>query len=644
MCGIAGAWDTTASTAGDELAARVSAMGQTLRHRGPDDAGTWVEAASGVAFAHQRLAILDLSHAGHQPMRSACGRYTLSFNGELYNFAALRRLLGGGRRWRGSSDTEVLLEAVSAWGVHDTLAQANGMFALAVWDSHEHELHLARDRVGEKPLFSAWHGRTLLFGSELKALRAYPDFRPDVSAGGLHAFLSYGYVPGPHTILEGVTKLVPGAVVTVGVSGSRIEQVTRRYWSYPAVADGARAGSVAEAVDELDALLRDAVALRLRADVPVGAFLSAGIDSTAVVAAAQARSSHPIRTFTVAMKGTELDESRGAAAIARHLGTDHTELQLRAADALDLIPHLPYLYDEPLADPSCLPTALMCRAASEHVKVVLSGDGGDEVFAGYNRYVLGDWAWRRFHRWPLPLRRALSRAMLGLPPQRWDSVVGRVVAALPSGLRVRAPGDKIHKLARALPARSVGELYHSIAAICPDASELLRARPTGPPIRPAAAPADSVLASFLLLDGLSALPDDMLVKVDRASMAVGLEARVPLLDHRVVELARRVPADQLVRDGQGKWLLRRVVSRSVPDALMAQPKTGFDPPLAAWLRGPLRGLVEDLLSRGAIERRGVLDAAVVRGHVDDHMAGRRNNDYLLWSLLVLALWWDAWVR
>jgi asparagine synthase (glutamine-hydrolysing) len=519
------------------------------------------------------------------------------------------------------------------------------MFGLALWDRRDRRLTLARDRLGEKPLYYGWAGPDLVFGSELKALRANPRFSPEVDRDSLAAYLRFSFVPHPRTIYRGVATLAPGSLVSFeagATAGSMPEP--QRWWSLAdAVTAGAsvRRGEVpGDAVDRLDALLGDAVALRLQADVPVGAFLSGGIDSSVVVALAQARGAGPVRTFTVAMPDVGFDEAPEAKAVARHLGTEHTEVTLTVADALAAIPRLATVYDEPFGDPSALPTLLVSEVARRYVTVALSGDGGDEVFAGYNRHVLGPRLWRLLGPLPAPVRRAAAAALVRPPGAWWD----RAGDVLPSRLQVRNPGDKVEKLGRLLGSPDAAGLYRRLAGQWDDpAAVVLGSRsPCTLADEPGRwPPLHDALEEFLWLDTAMVLPDDMLAKVDRASMAAGLELRVPLLDHRIVEWAWSLPAAAKIRAGKGKWVLRQVLDRYVPAALVDRPKMGFDPPLGAWLRGPLRGWAEDLLSPSRLAAEGWFDPAPVRARWDEHVTGRRNHDYQLWSVLMFQSWLDA---
>ena len=638
MCGIAGVLDPERLTPPGDLAAIAAAMAGTLRHRGPDDEGVWVDAAAGLALAHRRLAVIDLSAEGHQPMVSASGRFVVDFNGEIYNHSTLRAdLEGGGRRFRGRSDTEVLAEAIDQWDLIPALERCNGMFALAVWDRQERELSLVRDRLGEKPLYWAQVGPALIFGSELKALESHPSFRPEVDRDVLTLYLRLGYVPAPQTIYRNVWKLAAGHVVTIKGQATEV----RSWWDAAAVlgsaASSRRPISDADAVEACEHLLADAVSLRMDADVPVGAFLSGGVDSSLVVALMQEASSRPVRTFTVGFGLDSDPDLTGAAGVARHLGTEHTEVRLSPAEALALVPRLPRIWDEPFADPSELPTALMCSAARQHVTVALSGDGGDEVFAGYNRYILTRWAWPRIHRMPRLLRTPAGRALRSVPPAVWDRGLNRMDRVLPHALRVNNPGDKAHKLGLMLGATSPDDLHRVLVSQWDNPQPIVRgAREPAPTWTSPAL--DDPTERMMFADTVTTLPDEMLTKVDRASMATSLEVRVPLLDHRVVEAAWGLPIDLRLRQGSGKWVLRQVLYRHIPQALVDRPKMGFDPPVAAWLRGPLHDWARDLLEPGRLREEGFLEPELVQDRWADHQTRRRNWDYALWGVLMFQAW------
>lgn len=648
MCGIAGLIDPKGA-APDALEAAGRRMARALQRRGPDDEGVWIEAQSGVALAHRRLSIIDLSPLGHQPMESADHRFVIALNGEIYNYEALRAELSGGESFRGHSDTEVLLAAVVRFGLEAALQRANGMFALALYDRQTRTLHLARDRLGQKPLYYGWAGTAFAFASELKALRALPGFVPEVDRGALAAYLRRGYVPAPHCIYRGVFKLPAGTILSLPLSDLAAHRIgdPRPYWSLEKAALDGRARpsalSESEAEEALDALLRDAVRHCMVADVPLGAFLSGGIDSSTVVALMQAQSSSAVRTFTIGFREAGYDEAAHAAAVARHLGTEHTELYVDDAKARAVVPDIPDMYDEPFADSSQIPTALVSRLARERVTVSLSGDGGDELFGGYNRYV---WAanancFRAFA--PRFLRRFAACAIAAVPIPWIDSVLG--APFLPRRLRLPQPGDKLRKLAAIIDAPSAAEIYRRIVSLWPDPVGLSCGAMEAPTLlaEPEAWPRLDFTERMMFLDAAAYLPDDILVKLDRASMAVGLEGRVPLLDHRVVEFAWRLPLKQKLRSGKGKFLLRRVLRRYVPPALTERPKMGFGVPIDSWLRGPLRDWAESLLAEAKLRDGGFLDPAPIRRRWAEHLSGRRNWQHALWGILMFQAWKERWL-
>jgi len=631
MCGLTGFLTPHAAPA-DTLRAQLARMTRSLLHRGPDGEGLWLQ--GGVALGHRRLAIVDLSPAGQQPMHSVCGRYSLAFNGEIYNHLALRRELPA-QAWRGHSDTETLLAALSHWGFAATLPRLVGMFAIALWDHREQQLRLVRDRMGEKPLYyGRLAGGDFVFASELKALRAHPQWQGEINRNALALYMRHNSVPGAHCIYRGLHKLPPGHWLQVGVQG---EAQLQCYWDLTRIAQaGTQSWNPIEATDRLEQLLDATLRDQSVADVPLGAFLSGGVDSSAIVARLQRLSAQPVRSFAIGFEQAGFNEAEHAKAVASHLGTAHTELYVSAQDALAVIPQLPQIYDEPFADSSQIPTFLVARMARQAVTVALSGDGGDELFAGYNRYRLADRAWGRLQRLPLPLRRWLARRVLAQPPARWSRL-----ERLAPALRRHAPlGDKLHKFAQqVLPAEDLEQLYRALISHWqqPEALVLGSREPAPAPLPLLAEPVDRMA----LADQLGYLPDDILVKVDRAAMAVGLETRVPLLDHRIVEFAWGLPLNLKLRDGQTKWLLREVLYRQVPRTLIERPKQGFAVPLDAWLHGPLRDWAEALLDPVRLRAAGFLDAALVQKHWQEHLQGSRNWQYLLWDVLMFEAWKEA---
>ncbi|PKU23531.1 asparagine synthase (glutamine-hydrolyzing) [Telmatospirillum siberiense] len=643
MCGLTGFFDTGSQRSREERLRILSTMTESIAYRGPDAQGLWISESGTVGLGHRRLSIIDLSPAGAQPMTSADGRFIIVYNGEGYNAWDLKsELEAKGHRFRGHSDTEVLCEGFSAWGVEECIRRFNGMFAIVAWDTVERRLWLVRDRLGIKPLHWAKFGELLMFGSELKCLRAHPGWQPEIDRDAVAAYLRHNYIPAPRTVYQGVRKLEPGHLLTVSADG---EVKDLCYWSAHDVARAGVAGRGAfdetEAIDRLEALLTDAVHRQMVSDVPLGAFLSGGIDSSTVAALMRTKAGATVRTFSIGFSETGYDESAHAAAVARHLGTDHTELTLRPDEALALVPGLAEYYDEPFSDSSQLPTLLLSRLTRQHVTVALSGDGGDELFAGYNRYF---WS-RRLERgigWiPPGLRRLGGKALRSVPPAAWDRMAG----LLPSRLCPPQPGDKIHKLADVL-ALDETALYRRLISHWPEPERLVPGsrEPRGPVWD------DALTNDFpqgvdrmQYLDTVTYLPDDILTKVDRATMAVSLEARVPLLDHRVVEFAWSLPLSLKLRDGGGKWILKQVLYRHVPRELVERPKMGFGVPIAAWLRGPLRDWAEDLLDARGLAEGGLVDPAPVRHLWAEHLSGRRNWQYLLWGVLMLEEWRRRWM-
>ena len=645
MCGIAGVLSL-----GGVSARQVREMAATLVHRGPDDEGVWVDKEAGIAFGHRRLAIVDLSPAGHQPMHSASSRYVLSYNGEIYNHAELRRdLEEAGREvaWRGHSDTESLLAGFDFWGIKSTLQRASGMFALAVWDKQKHALTLARDRLGEKPLY---YGRQrgprspFLFASELKALRTHPEFDPQVDREALSFFVRYLAVPAPLSIYRGISKLLPGTMLTVSAEA---EPTIEQFWSGAEVAHSGLAAPVDlgpdDAADELERILERAVGRQMMADVPLGAFLSGGVDSSTVVSVMQKISSRPVKTFTIGFHEDGFNEAEHAKAVAKHLGTDHTELYVTAKQAMDVIPSLPTMYDEPFADSSQIPTHLVSALARRHVKVSLSGDGGDELFGGYDRYLLTKGVWDKVRHIPLPLRATAARALTAVPPRAWNRFGDAAGGILPRAIRLGRLGEKVHKGAPMLESESLDVLYDRMLSQWRDPRTVV----AGAPERSAGVQARKDLAELNGIDRMMAqdmlgyLPDDILVKVDRASMAVSLESRVPLLDPEVVEFAWRLPLNFKIRGSTTKWILRQVLYRHVPARLIERPKMGFGVPLDSWLRGPLRDWAESLIDERKLEADGFFHPPAVRRSWEALLAGDSRQQLKLWTVLMFQSWLDS---
>ena len=649
MCGLSGYFGGVSgldSVAVDNLLAK---MAEAIKHRGPNSAGYWSDIKHGIGLAHSRLAVVDISPAGKQPMFSPSGRYVIAFNGEIYNHLDLRASLknagtgvSASVMWRGHSDTETLLAGFDSWGIRGTIERCVGMFAFALWDQKERVLTLGRDRLGEKPLYYGWQGASFIFGSELKALKVHPSFQAEIDRDALCLFMRHNYVPAPYSIYQGIYKLPPGHLLTV--SAERPEPLVESYWSLSDVAEsGCRSplgGSDRDVTDELERLLKSAVRQQMMADVPLGAFLSGGIDSSTVVALMQAQSDRPVKTFTIGFNEEGYNEAVHAKAVAHHLGTDHTELYVTPQQALDVIPNLPSLYCEPFADSSQIPTFLVSQLAKQHVTVSLSGDAGDELFSGYNRYVLGQKLWSTLSRAPVGLRAVAASGIRALSPGTWNSIARPFQALASNSLRLANFGDKLHKGAGVLAARRIDDLYLGLLTHWNPEAIVLNGREPATVLNgspPPLAGLDQV-QRMMALDAMTYLPDDILVKVDRAAMGVSLESRVPFLDHRVVEFAWRIPQSMKLRDGVGKWILREVLYRHVPKELVERPKMGFGVPIDVWLRGPLRDWAEALLDEGRLRQEGFFDPDPIRTKWAEHLSGKRNWQYLLWDVLMFQAW------
>jgi asparagine synthase (glutamine-hydrolysing) len=651
VCGIAGVFDPRGETSADELDWQATTMAMALQHRGPDDAGSWVDQSAGIAFGHRRLEIVGLGPQGHQPMQSPSRRWTVNYNGEIYNVGALRaRLVDSGVRLIGSSDTEVLVTCLDQWGLERTVDLAEGMFAFGAWDAASRRLHLLRDRFGEKPLYYGWVGHHFVFASELKAIRRLPGFKADVDRQVVAQFLGASCVPAPACIYSGFAKLSPGAMVSVDGGarpGHLPDQV--KYWSADFAIDTSRGlppfGDLVTMTDYVEKVLSDSVAARLIAEMPVGALLSGGIDSSLIVALMQRHSPDPVRTFTVSFVEEAFDESSSAAAVAAHLKTDHVAVEMTQGDVFDRIPRLPEIWDEPFGDSSQLPTLLVAEIAKRSVSVALSGDGGDELFAGYNRHAWLGRLWRAAAPFPPIVRRGVGGLLGRIPPY----AVTSAGSVLPQGWRVRLPSSKVSKLGRVLQSPSVAQAYTALTSHWEDPSALVLgheihsvAHHLAPSGRPSIQSRNEITDQLLRSDLAAFLPDDVLTKVDRAAMAVSLETRAPFLDRAVFDAAWRVPSNLKVHEGQGKWVLRQILDRYVPRTLIDRPKMGFGLPIDAWLRQGLRPWAEDLLSMGSLTRYGLLDPKPIRRAWGVHLSGRRDLGYELWDVLMLQAFMDRW--
>lgn len=647
MCGLAGFVDLRISP--EEAERRLRLMTDTIRHRGPDDSGLWFDQSTGLGLGHRRLSILDLSAAGHQPMMSASGRYVIAFNGEIYNHRDLRRELAGQRAtttFRGHSDTEALLAAIDCWGVLPTLPRLNGMFAFAVYDKLDNLLYLARDRIGEKPLYFGFVRAALVFASELRAIHAAFPRELDLDRDALDLYFRFGYVPAPRSIFAGIDKVQPGHVLAFRISGPSCRLISdAAYWPVGDVVTATPdpVQDAEQAVHQLDRLLSDAVKIRMEADVPLGAFLSGGIDSSLVAALMQQQSSERVRTFTIGFDDAGFNEAPYARAIADHLGTEHTELYVSPKDALDVIPKLPAIFDEPFADVSQIPTYLVSRMAREHVTVALSGDGGDELFAGYQRYQMALKLWRHLDRLPYRLRSLAASVLRGIPFTLWD----RLGFLMPRALAAGRFGDRVHKFSEILGAADFDCLYVRLHSLWSSTGRLMPEHIGKPELLAAPVAIGDVrsrLARMMAWDFLTYLPDDILVKVDRTSMAVSLEGRIPLLDHRVVEFAWRMPADLKLRDRTGKWLLRQVLYKYLPKDLVERPKKGFKIPLESWLRGELSEWACDVLDPRLLRSQGLIEQPLVSAMLEQHLTGKRAWTSQLWTVLMFQCWYGEMQR
>lgn len=650
MCGITGFLDTRCDRSNAELDAWVTRMADKIVHRGPDSSDTWVDESVGLALGFRRLAIVDLTPTGRQPMVSSSGRFIMVFNGEVYNYNELRiELINSGASFRGTSDSEVMVEAIDSWGLIPAVKRFNGQFAFALWDRRDRVLHLVRDRVGVKPLYYGWSGSCLLFGSELKCLRAYSEFHGEIDRNALALFTRHNYIPAPFSIYKHVYKQMPGTILSFPFDLPGYVPEPEVFWSARSVVESGLAnpftGSIEEAKNQLDSLLRESVRLRMMADVPLGAFLSGGVDSSAIVALMQAESSIPVKTFTIGFMEDEYNEAGFARKVAEHLKTEHTDLVVTPEEARAVIPKLPAMYDEPFSDSSQIPTYLVSQLTRQYVTVSLSGDGGDELFAGYNRYFWGNDIWARIGWMGAGLRGALAGSMGFLSPTTWESLFQSLKPIIPGSLRVPQAGEKMKKIADVIAVDSPQSLYYHLVSHWKQPEEMVIGgkEPKTPLTDKSQWPSIPDFTRWMMyMDLITYLPDDILAKVDRASMAVSLEARVPFLDdHRVIEFAWRLPMNMKIKNGQGKYILRQLLYKYVPKELIERPKMGFGIPIDSWLRGPLREWADDLLDPSRMRDEGFFDPEPVQTMWREHQSGTQDNQYYLWDILVFQEWLRA---
>lgn len=632
MCGITGFWDLRGCNNDYEFI--ISSMTNKLFHRGPDDGDIWVDSNNRVALGHRRLAIIDLSPLGHQPMHSRCERYVIVYNGEVYNYLQLKKALEAkGHQFRGHADTEVVLELISEYGLEKSLKMLNGMFAFALWDKQAKTLYLARDRLGEKPLYYGKVNGTFVFSSELKALEVFPNFSKTINRNALTSLLQYTYIPAPSSIYENIFKLKPATYLSIAEADLDNLPDPQFYWNADQIAiDGLSnplSLSDSEAVDAIDMMLKATIKNRMISDVPVGSFLSGGIDSSTVTALMQANSDMPIKTFTIGFNEVGYNEAEHAKLIAQHLKTDHTELYVESSQALSLIPRLPEIYDEPFADASAIPTFLVSQITKRFVTVCLSGDGGDEVFGGYNRYLIGSTLWKKLTYLPYPFRKIIKKMLVSISPEHWDKILGIV--------KQRLLGEKLHKLASIIDLKTPADVYQRLISQWPDPNDLV-INANYQQIKLKEFSQLDFVENMMLTDAISYLPDDIMVKVDRAGMAVSLENRAPYLDHELIEWMWHLPLHMKIRNGETKWLLRRVLEKHVPKYLFDRPKMGFGVPLGTWLRGPLKNWASELLDQSLLNQQGFFNSEPIIQKWRQHLLGKYNYQYQLWPILMFQAW------
>ena len=651
MCGIVGFRQNSSSNI--DMRDCIAQMNDALYHRGPDAGDSWLDETIGLALGHRRLAILELSPAGAQPMHSNCGRYVVVFNGEIYNHLQLRQQLnqeGFLLEWKGHSDTETMLACFVDWGIEKTLQAMVGMFAIALWDKQTKLLTLAKDRMGEKPLYWGWQDDSLFFSSELKALKAHPTFKADIDRDSITLLLRHNCIPAPYSIYQGIKKLRPGYWLQLPLAELETAKIAvpKSYWSFNNVVETGLenpfTGSPAQAVNTLESALVESIGSQMQSDVPLGAFLSGGIDSSTVVALMQAQSERPIKTFTIGFEDEGYNEARHAKAVAKHIGTEHTELYITSKDALSVIPKLSPIYCEPFSDSSQIPTFLVSQLASQHVTVALSGDGGDELFGGYNRYLMAQQVWNKNRKLPRPMRRFASSMLTTLAPNSWDTIFKTFNPIIPERLRLSTPGDKAHKLAGVLNIDSEQDFYQSLTSHWQQPEQLvIGAKEPSTLISDIDCwpKTDCFQHAMMAMDAQTYMADDILVKVDRAAMANSLETRVPMLDHRIVELAWKMPLNYKIHNGEGKWLLKQVLFRHVPRQLIERPKMGFSLPLHDWLRGSLRDWAEALLDEKLLLQQGYFYPELIRMMWIEHLSGKYNHQDQLWNILMFQAWLET---
>jgi len=647
MCGILGILSTDSS---DDIDTLVSNALSTLHHRGPDDSGVWCNLSKEVALGHTRLSILDLTSAGHQPMSSISGRYQIVFNGEIYNHLDLRNKLkknGDSLSWAGHSDTETILRCFDCWGIEKTLKSMVGMFAIALWDEQDRKLILARDRFGEKPLYYGYMSGKFVVASELKAIKAMPLFHAEIDRNALANYMRYLYVPASQCIYKGLNKLEAGTWMEVQLDLVKDQVIPKAniYWSALEESILGRENIIQfssdkEAVDQLELLLNQSISEHMLSDVPLGTFLSGGIDSSTVAAIMQSQSNRPIQTFSIGFDEDGYNEAKYAKAISQHLGTDHTELYVQSHDAINVIPNLSTIYDEPFADSSQIPTFLVSQLAKRDVTVALSGDGGDELFGGYNRYFIANGSWKKIENIPINIRKFMANAINSISQSKWDAIYKSIEILIPKHHRIQLPGDKIHKIASILICSNMSELYHRLTRLWDPSNLVIGATKINSIDMGRYVPIDSV-SEMMVADAMNYLVDDILVKVDRAAMAVSLETRVPLLDHRIYEFASKLPFNYKMRDNVGKWILKEVLYRHIPKEMLERPKMGFSIPLHNWLRGPLRDWSEDLLDEARLNREGYFNSTEIRQKWNEHLSGKKDWGIHLWGVLMFEAWLES---